>query len=93
MPAYKYATEEGHQRHLEYRRRYYAQNRDRIRARDNENARRKRVEDPGTYRRMLEKRRVAPKLVTKEFRDNPDLRLIAAAIAREDRERAERSKR
>ena len=39
MPAYQYKTQEGKDKHNAWRREYYRKNKERIRARDNANAR------------------------------------------------------
>lgn len=85
MPAYKYKTAEGHERHLQYRREYYKANRDRIRQRDNESARRNRKKKPEQYAeymtRFLKKAKAAGPL---KLSDNPDVKDILAEIAREE---------
>lgn len=84
MPAYRYKTEEQKEKHLAYRRAYYRKNKERIRKRDNETARRNRLEKPEQYaaytkdhqKRLAEKGEV-------EFKDNPDREMIEMEIARE----------
>lgn len=85
MPAYKYKTEKEHQLHLAWRRDYYRRNRDQIRARDNESARRKRAEDPDRFKEYQTKFRAKnkgrkPKV---DFADNPDREKILEAIKQE----------
>lgn len=45
MPAYQYKTQEGKDKHNAWRREYYRKNKERIRARDNANARKRRREN------------------------------------------------
>ena len=45
MPAYQYKTQEGKDKHNAWRREYYRKNKERIRARDNANARKGRWEN------------------------------------------------
>lgn len=85
VPAYKYKTEEEHALHLQWRRDYYRRNREKIRARDNESARRKRAEDPERFKQyqatFRAKKREEKPLVN--FDDNPDRELILEAIRKE----------
>ena len=85
MPAYKYKTEEEHALHLQWRRDYYRRNREKIRARDNESARRKRAEDHERFKQyqatFRAKKREEKPLVN--FDDNPDRELILEAIRKE----------
>jgi hypothetical protein len=88
--SYKYKSEEAHQRHLEYRRQYYAKNRERIRAKDNANAKKNRAKDPERYRGYViacKQRKAAAaaeekdKVLTLDV--NPEKDAILEAIAKE----------
>lgn len=95
MGAFQYKTEEAHQKHLEWRREYYRKNRDRIRQRDNENARKNREKDPERYKkyvtdyqkRQKEKGKAVEKIASPplNFDEHPDKDLILARIAEENR--------
>ena len=67
MPAYQYKTQEGKDKHNAWRREYYRKNKERIRARDNANARKRRREN--------KKLGITPKKYTRkkiDVRNNPD---------------------
>ena len=72
MPAYRYKTQEQKEKHLAYRRENYRKNREHIRKRDNETARRTRLQKPEQYAAYANK-----------FEDNPDREMIELEIARE----------
>ena len=87
MAAYKYPTEEAHQRNLAKRRAYYHRNKSHIRARDNESARLNREKNPERYRKyqvdfkLRSKNTVVPEAVSLET--HPDRDLIKKEIERE----------
>ncbi len=79
MSAYKYKTEEAHQKHLAKRREYYAKNREQIRKRDNANAKRNRQENPERYRLYVEEYRKThpkPEWIEATLQNNPDRSFI-----------------
>lgn len=81
---------EAHQRRLEKRREYYRLNREHIRQRDNESARRNREKDPERYRLYLEQYRarvkakaIPPPPPPDTLDNNPDRERILDRIAME----------
>jgi hypothetical protein len=79
MPAYQYKTQEGKDKHNAWRREYYRKNKERIRARDNANARKRRREN--------KKLGITPKKYTRkkiDVRNNPDKERIREAIRAEE---------
>lgn len=79
MPAYQYKTQEGKDKHNAWRREYYHKNKERIRARDNANARKRRMENKELG--------IAPKKYTRkkiDVRNNPDKERIRKAIRAEE---------
>ncbi len=88
MPAFKYKTEEGHQRHLAKRREYYAKNREHIRERDNASGRKRRQENPEKYKKIIaeqcQRRKEKPVIKhtgNPSLDKHPDRNLIMAAIS------------
>ena len=78
MPAYQYKTQEGKDKHNAWRREYYRKNKERIRARDNANARKRRRENKELG--------ITPKKYTRkkiDVRNNPDKERIREAIRAE----------
>ena len=57
MPSYKYKTEEEHQAHLAWRRQYYAENRERICAKNNEAVRKAKAAKANTSDKPKQKKR------------------------------------
>lgn len=84
MPAYKYKTEEQKAKHLAYRRANYRKNREHIRQRDNETARKNRLKKPEQYAAYAQKhkKRLAECGEVK-FGDNPDYERIRQEIEME----------
>lgn len=79
MPAYQYKTQEGKDKHNAWRREYYRKNKERIRARDNANARKRRRENKELG--------ITPKKYTRkkiDVRNNPDKERIREAIRAEE---------
>ncbi len=81
MATYHYKTQADYEKHLAKRREYYAANREKIRERDNANARKNRQENPAKYRAYLEKYKAShPKKenVGATLQNNPDREFIVS---------------
>lgn len=80
MATYKYKTEEMHQKHLQYRREYYAKNRDRL-------IKNTKARKEGNYqpkgRDVMRQRLVKPQY---PYLYNAQINAIVAAIREEDQE-------
>lgn len=84
MPAYRYKTQEQKEKHLAYRRENYRKNREHIRKRDNETARRNRLKKPEQYAAYAKKhQKCLAESGEVKFEDNPDREMIEMEIARE----------
>lgn len=76
MPAYQYKTQEGKDKHNAWRREYYRKNKERIRARDNANARKRRRENKELG--------ITPKKYTRkkiDVRNNPDRHSVLKGVS------------
>lgn len=101
MATFQYKTEEDHQRHLAWRREYYKKNRERIRQRDNANAKKNREQNPERYRKYVadyQKRQrekgkstESTALPPLNFDAHPDKDLILAKIAEENQSKGGQS--
>ncbi len=88
MPAYKYKSEEDHQRHLEKRREHYRKNRDKIRQQNDASNRRRKERDPEAYiaARAAARTKSRPKQNKKivKLSDSPDFEAIVLALQQEN---------